>query len=77
VLQSWHMSNTLTIRLPRDLAAWLQETSSRTGIPQGKIVRDALESVRSAGGGPRFLRHIGAVRGGAPDLSTRKGFSRP
>jgi predicted DNA-binding protein len=68
------MSHTLTIRLDKPLAEWLQEESRKTGQPQGKIVRDQLERAR-ASSAQRFMRLAGATRG-AKDLSRRKGFSR-
>jgi predicted transcriptional regulator len=68
------MSNTITVRLPDDLAEWLSETSRRTGLPQGRIIREELEKARTSEGRP-FLRLAGAVAGPA-NLSTRKGFSR-
>jgi hypothetical protein len=68
------MSNTLTVRLPEDLAQWLEETSRHSGIPRGRIVRNELERARKASGQP-FLRHAGAIDG-PPGLSARKGFSR-
>ena len=40
------MSHTLTIRLDRELAAWLESESERTGLPQGRIVRAELERYR-------------------------------
>jgi hypothetical protein len=70
------MSHTLTIRLTEELLAWLKETSRRTGVPMGKLVREQLESARANGGRQRFLRHVGAITGGPADLSSRKGFSR-
>ncbi len=76
VLHSCQMSNTLTVRLPRDLAAWLEETSARTGIPRGQIVREALEKARATGKVPGFMRLAGCVRG-PRDLSQRKGYFRP
>jgi hypothetical protein len=76
VLQFLHMSHTLTIRLTEELLDWLKETSRRTGMPMGKLVREQLESARANGGKQRFMRHAGAIRGGPPDLSSRKGFSR-
>jgi len=69
------MGQTITLRLTRDLAAWLQATSAKTGVPQGKIVRDQLERARTARSGQSFLRLAGAIRG-PRDLSSRKGFSR-
>jgi hypothetical protein len=68
------MSNTLTIRLPEDLAQWLEETSRKSGIPRGRIVGTELERARKSAGRP-FLRLAGVVDG-PPGLSVRKGFSR-
>jgi len=70
------MSHTLTIRLTDELLAWLKETSRKTGVPVGRLVRQQLETARSQGGTQRFLRHAGEITGGPPDLSSRKGFSR-
>ena len=69
------MSQTLTIRLTDELLAWLKETSRQTGVPMGRLVREQLESAKSNGGKQRFLRHVGAISGGPPDLSSRKGYS--
>jgi hypothetical protein len=68
------MGHTLTIRLDKSLAEWLQEESRKTGEPQGKIVRDQLERAK-ASSRQSFMRLAGAVRG-PKDLSRRKGFSR-
>lgn len=68
------MSNTLTIRLPDELAQWLEETSRKSGIPRGRIVKMELERAQKASSRP-FLRLAGVVDG-PRDLSTRKGFSR-
>jgi hypothetical protein len=71
------MSNTLTIRVPKTLASWLQEKSARTGISQGQIVREQLERVRRTDkGAKKFMRLAGTIRRGARDLSTRKGFAK-
>jgi len=69
------MGHTLTIRLTEELLNWLKETSRKTGIPLGRLVRQQLETARSQGGQQRFLRHAGAITGGPPDVSSRKGFS--
>lgn len=69
------MSNTLTIRLPEEMIAWLKETSRRTGIPVGRLIREQLESAKAQGGKQRFMRHAGTMSG-PPDLSSRKGYSR-
>ena len=68
------MGHTLTIRLQRDLAEWLQDEAAKTGVPQGQIVREQLEKARASAAQP-FMRLAGSIRG-PRDLSTRKGFSR-
>lgn len=68
------VSNTLTIRLPRELAEWLDRTARKSGMARGQIVRLELERARSSSK-QKFLRLAGAVEGPA-NLSTRKGFSR-
>ncbi len=70
------MSHTITIRISKELAAWLEGVSKRTGLSQGKIIRDQIEKARAADSGKIFLRLAGIVHG-PKDLSTRKGFSRP
>jgi len=69
------MSHTITVRLPKELAIWLEQVVAKTGVPQGEIVRDQLE--RAKAGSPRrsFMRLADSVRGWR-DLSTRKGFAR-
>ena len=69
------MGETITVRLPRDLAAWLERTAEETGVSQGRIVRDQLEQARKGRPGRTFMRLAGRVQG-AKDLSSRKGFSR-
>lgn len=69
------MSNTLTIRLPEDLSQWLEEEARTTGLAKGKIVKDQLERLRTSKARQPFLDLAGRVDG-APDLSTRKGFSK-
>ncbi len=70
------MSHTITIRLTHELAAWLEDTAARTGVSQGKIVRDQLEKAKAGTTGRAYMRLAGSVRG-PRDLSSRKGFSRP
>jgi ribbon-helix-helix CopG family protein len=69
------MRQTITIRLPKDLAAWLEEAAAKNGVSQGKVVRDQLEKARRSNGAQAFMRLAGTVRG-PKDLSRRKGFSR-
>ncbi len=68
------MGNTLSIRLPEDLAKWLDETARKTGVPKGKLIRQQLEKMRSAEEKP-FMRLAGMISGPS-NLSSRKGFSR-
>jgi predicted transcriptional regulator len=68
------MSNTITVRLPADLAEWLELAARKTGVPKGRIVRQQLERARTSANRP-FLRWAGAIAGPG-DLSMRKGFSR-
>jgi hypothetical protein len=70
------MSQSVTIRLPEELAAWLEESAARSGVSQAQVVREQLEKARVSAGGKPFMRLAGSVEG-APDLSRRKGFSRP
>jgi hypothetical protein len=69
------MGKTNTIRLGKELAAWLEDAAARTGVSQGKIVRDQLEKARVSRASQPFLRLAGVVRG-PRDLSRCKGFSR-
>jgi hypothetical protein len=70
------MSKTITVRLTKELASWLDQASKRSGVPRGRIIREQLEKARDNGTQPSFMRLAGTVKG-ASDLSTRKGFSRP
>ena len=69
------MRQTITIRLTKELAVWLEGTAAKSGVSQGKVVRDQLEKARSGNGTQAFMRLAGTVRG-PKNLSTRKGFSR-
>ncbi len=69
------MGNTITIRLPEELADWLRTTSRKTGLPVGRLVREQLERAKREFGDKPFMRHCGSISGPA-DLSSRKGFSR-
>jgi hypothetical protein len=69
------MSHTITVRLTRELAAWLQESAEKSGVSQGRIVREQLEKARASSRNQPFLRLAGTVRG-PKGLSARKGFSR-
>lgn len=71
------MSNTVTLRVPKVLAVWLQEQSAQTGISQGQIIREQLERVRKDDKETKkFMRLAGSIHGGPRNLSTRKGYSK-
>lgn len=76
VLQFCHMGNTLTIRLPQEILEKLKETSRRTGVPVGRLVRQSLENTLSRDGSSPLLEFAGLIKGGPKNLSSRKGFSR-
>lgn len=76
MLQCVHMSNTLTIRLPEELLERLREKSRRSGLPMGRVVREALESTLSTEQNNPLLEFAGVIKGGPRDVSSRKGFSR-
>jgi metal-responsive CopG/Arc/MetJ family transcriptional regulator len=68
------MSSTITVRLPEDLAAWLDSASRKAGVSRGQIIRDQLQLARAREKRP-FLHLAGSVEG-PRDLSTRKGFAK-
>lgn len=70
------MSQTITVRLGKELSSWLEETSSRTGLSQGQIVREQLEKAKADKSEKPFMRLAGSVKGLPRNLSGRKGFSR-
>ncbi len=69
------MGQTITVRLTKDLAEWLEQAAAEAGVSQGKLVRDQLERAREAASTQTFMRLAGVVRG-PRELSTRKGFTR-
>jgi len=69
------MGQTITIRLTKELAAWLEQVAARMGVSQGRIIRDQLEKAKASSSNQAFMRLAGTVRG-PRDLSSRKGFSR-
>jgi predicted transcriptional regulator len=70
------MSQTITIRLSKELSAWLEQTAAQTGVSQGQIVREQLEKARAKKGNRAFMRLAGSIHGLPRDLSRRKGYSR-
>ena len=70
------MSNTLTVRLPEDLLERLRKKARSTGLPVGRVVRQSLETTLGANEGNPLLQFAGLIKGGARDVSSRKGYSR-
>ena len=68
------MRDAITVRLPDDLAVWLETEARKMGVSKGRIVREQLEKARNSAKRP-FIRWAGAIAGPS-DLSMRKGFSR-
>jgi predicted DNA binding CopG/RHH family protein len=67
------MSKAVTVRIPSELAQWLDKTARKTGVPKARIIRETLEKARRQEKRP-FLRIAGAVSG-PENLSIREGFS--
>jgi predicted DNA-binding protein len=70
------MSNTLTIRLPKELLDRLRQVSRQSGLPVGRVVRQSLETTLSQEEKNPLLHFAGLLKGGPRNLSSRKGFSR-
>ncbi len=70
------MGNTLTVRLPEELLERLRNKSRSTGLPVGRVVRQALETSLDGDGSNPLLEFAGVIKGGPRDVSSRKGYSR-
>jgi hypothetical protein len=70
------MGHAITVRLTPELAAWLEQAAATAGVPQGRIVREQLQRAMADHPERPFMRLAGSIDG-APDLSSRKGFSSP
>ena len=72
---AWHAGHRcVRVSIGKDLAAWLEETATRTGVAQGQIVREQLGKAKANRGNRPFKRLAGAVSG-PRTLSRRRGFS--
>ncbi|MFO0713441.1 MAG: ribbon-helix-helix protein, CopG family [Sandaracinus sp.] len=69
------MRETLTVRIDREQAEWLEQTAERTGRSIAAIVREQIDLARRAPAEKRFMRLAGAVEGDA-GASQRRGFSK-
>jgi hypothetical protein len=67
------MSQTISVRLTKGLASWLEQVAAKMGVSQGRIIRDQLEKARASTSSQAFMRLAGAVKR-SKDLSSRKGF---
>jgi Arc/MetJ-type ribon-helix-helix transcriptional regulator len=70
------MSNTVTVRLPENLARWLRDLARRRGVSQSEIIKDNLEKARQATPDKPFMKLAGSIENLPRDLSRRKGYSR-
>jgi hypothetical protein len=70
------MGDTLTVRLPEELADALRREARQSGLPRGEIVRRAIATrLKETGSVSMMERHFGIMRGPA-DLSTNKAYRR-
>ena len=69
------MRRTVTVRLPSELADWLEAQSRQSGVPQARLVREAVERARAELGGQAFMHLAGSIRG-ARNLSQREGLAQ-
>ncbi|MGE3842955.1 MAG: CopG family transcriptional regulator [Vicinamibacterales bacterium] len=70
------MSHTITVRLDKDLAEWLEHAAATSGVSQGQLIREQLEKARTGSGCQPFMRLAGSIKGRPRNLSTRKGYSK-
>jgi hypothetical protein len=71
------MGQTITFRPTKKLAGWIEQSALQMGVSQGQFIRAHLEQARAGDrASKKFMRLAGIIRGGARDLSTRKGFAR-
>lgn len=68
------MSQPITIRVPTEISEWLAAEAARSGVSQGKIVRDQLAKAKAESGGKPFMKLAGTIKG-PKNLSQRKGFT--
>jgi predicted transcriptional regulator len=68
------MGDTLSLRVPEDLAKWLDRVARKSGVSKSQIIRQELERARAADVQP-FMSLAGIISGQG-NLSSRKGFSR-
>jgi predicted DNA-binding protein len=76
VLHLCHMSNTLTIRLPKELLERLRHISEKSGLPVGRLIRESLQATLPKNENNPLLKFAGVIKGGPRNLSSRRGFSR-
>ena len=64
------MSQTITVRLDKELSSWLEKTAERSGVSQGQIVREQLKKAKSDKTDRPFMRLAG-VMSGPHDIPSR------
>lgn len=50
------VGHTVTIRLTKELTAWLERAWKRSGVPWGRVIRDQLEKARVSGVRPFVMK---------------------
>ena len=68
------MAQTITIRLSKELADWLQAEAAKEGVSQTAIVTAQLKRARNGNGVRKYMRLAGTVSG-PKNLSSRQGFA--
>ena len=63
------MSNTLTVRLPKELLDRLRLVAQRTGLPVGRVVRQSLEVTLEKPIDPLWMKYAGTLKGGTGSAS--------
>jgi predicted transcriptional regulator len=70
------MKKTLTVRLPEELLDRLREMSKLSGVPMARMARQSLEEALERKTNEAWRKYVGIIKGGPPDISSRKGYSR-
>lgn len=70
------MLKKVNVRLPKDLYERVRRASRLTGLSMSRVVRNSLEKAFAQETEAPWRKFAGIVKGGPPDLSFRKGFSR-
>ena len=70
------MSHTLSVRVPDELADWLEAAAKRMGLSRGELVREQLEKARHETTDAQPFMSLAGTVSLDPKLSARKGFAK-